>query len=156
MLTEFCTPYKEEELSDGLGVAKDLHDTLLDLRTKKGFGRGIAAPQIGVNKRLVVLQLEKPLYLFNPELHDLSPETFELWDDCFSFPDLLVRVRRHRSLRLPYRDHKWREQSLNAHGAVSELLQHEVDHLDGILATARAVDAKAFALKSQRHLIELP
>ena len=76
---------------------------------------------------------------------------FELWDDCMSFPDLVVRVRRHRSCRICYRDLDWIEREWQLEGDLSELLQHETDHLDGILAVSRAIDGASFALRSQRQ-----
>jgi len=70
---------------------------------------------------------------------------------CMSFPDLLVQVRRHRACSVTYRDSAWREVRIRVEGALSELIQHEIDHLDGILATSRAIGGGAFALQSQRH-----
>jgi peptide deformylase len=74
----------------------------------------------------------------------------EVWDDCMCFPDLLVRVLRHRRIRLTFRDLDWKGRSLDLEGDLAELLQHEYDHLDGILAVSRAIDGKSFALRSQR------
>jgi peptide deformylase len=76
-----------------------------------------------------------------------------LWDDCMSFPDLLVRVKRHTGFTLTYLDEHGVEHSMAVGGVLSELLQHEIDHLDGVLAVSRAVDGAAFALRSQRHLL---
>ena len=73
-------------------------------------------------------------------------ETYELLDDCMSFPGLLVRVRRHRRAVLRYTDTDGAARELRLEGDLSELLQHEYDHLDGILATMRAVDGKSFYL----------
>jgi peptide deformylase len=67
-----------------------------------------------------------------------------------SFPDLMVKVRRNRSCRVTYRDDAWQEHTIEAEGPLAELLQHEIDHLSGILATMRAVDGSAFALRSER------
>src|SRR5262245_55556913 len=71
----------------------DLNDTLVDLRTRKGFGRGISAPQIGIPERVIVIDIERPFELINPVIVHQSRKTMTLWDDCFSFPDLLVKVR---------------------------------------------------------------
>jgi len=76
-----------------------------------------------------------------------------VWDDCMCFPDLLVRVERHRSCRITYRDREWKEHAMVLEGDLSELLQHECDHLDGILAVSQAVDKFAFALKSQKKFL---
>ena len=86
----------------------------------------------------------------NPVLTPDGPEMMELWDDCMSFPDLLVRVRRHKKCRLTFRDAAWRHRQIELEGDLSELLQHEYDHLDGILAVSRAIGARHFALRSQR------
>src|SRR5262245_41540708 len=128
-------------------VADDLRDTLYDFRSRYGAGRAIAAPQLGVAKRLIYLDVPEPAILFNPELSSRSETLMEVWDDCLCFPDLLVRVLRHRSCVLTYRDRDWVERRMPLDGALSELLQHEVDHLDGILAVSRAIDGRAFALR---------
>jgi peptide deformylase len=61
-----------------------------------------------------------------------------MWDDCFSFPDLLVWLRRNRSIEVVYMDEFGRVTRKRVSGRLSELLQHEIDHLDGILAVDRA------------------
>jgi len=90
------------------------------------------------------MNIDKPLVFINPELHYLSDELFELWDDCMSFPNLLVRVKRHQSLTIKYLDENWQPQQWQMDGALSELLQHEYDHLNGVLCTMRAIDDKSF------------
>lgn len=127
----------------------DLRDTLSDFRNRFGFGRAIAAPQIGVHKRLLMVTLTRPEPLINPEIIKASSDLMELWDDCFSFPDLMVRVRRHRSIRVRYLDAHGACQTLDAEGDLSELLQHEIDHLDGVLAVDRAIDTHSFALRTE-------
>ena len=71
----------------------------------------------------------------------------ELMDDCMSFPKLLVRVRRHRHCILRYLDENWTPQEMQMEDDMSELIQHEYDHLNGILATMRAIDNKSFVMK---------
>ena len=130
-------------------IIRDLGDTLADFRRRFGFGRAIAAPQIGVKQRILFLNCGNPLPLINPQIVWASSERMELWDDCFSFPDLMVRVSRHVQVVVEYRDAQGVGQKLTAEGALSELLQHEIDHLDGILATDRAINARSFALRSE-------
>jgi len=126
-------------------AAERLMDVLERFRGALGFGRAIAAPQIGVAERFVALNLgEGPFVIANPVITWRSPQTFTLWDDCMSFPDLLVRVRRHASISVRYLDldgrvREWPELERSR----SELLQHELDHLDGILAVDRALDRDA-------------
>jgi peptide deformylase len=147
-------PVLEAELSTAREIGVDLHDTMMDFRRRHGWGRAIAAPQIGVFKRIVYLHVDKPWLIINPTLEAASAETIELWDDCMSFPDLLVRVRRHASITLRWRDELWEERTLRVEGVLSGLLQHELDHLDGILAVARAIDGAYFALQSERALLK--
>lgn len=152
-LLERCEPVLESHLEGIKPIIQDLHDTLMAFRAKYSAGRAIAAPQIGAMKRLVYMHTGKPVVFINPVLDLKSTEMMELWDDCMSFPELLVKVHRHQQCRITYRDENWEEQSMILEGDLSELLQHEVDHLDGILAVQRAIDHRSFALRSQRHLL---
>lgn len=146
-LYEMCEPVLESELALVPDWVQQLHEAMEDIRRVYQFGRGIAAPQLGIMKRLFYLNLDRPYIILNPEVKDLSDEKFELWDDCMSFPNLLVKVKRHESLTLHYRDENWKPQSWQVSGAISELIQHEYDHLDGVLCTMRAIDEKAFRWK---------
>jgi len=143
-LYQVCEPVQQNELPLVKTWVADLHNVMQQIRERYHFGRAIAAPQLGIMKRLIYMNIDKPMVFINPELHDLSDEKFELWDDCMSFPNLLVRVSRHRSLTIKYLDENWQPQQWQMEDNLSELLQHEYDHLDGILCTMRAVDEKAF------------
>lgn len=128
-----------------LAEASRLIATLRDFRDKSGFGRAISAVQVGVPKRLVAMNLgAEPFVLVNPEIVSRSDDTFLVWDDCLSVPDVLVRVRRHSRVSLVYRDHLFRLRHWNdLPRDLSELVQHEVDHLDGVLMTERAEGDRA-------------
>jgi peptide deformylase len=152
-LYEASQSVEREEIQQIERVVDDLHDTLQDFREKYGAGRAIAAPQIGVMKRLIYVHIDEPLAIINPSMDWKSEGMMEVWDDCMCFPDLLVRVLRHRECRLVYRDLSWSEKGLDLEGDMSELLQHEYDHLDGILATSRAIDERSFALRSQKDFL---
>lgn len=134
-------------------IISDLALTLADFRDRKGFGRAIAAPQIGRHSRIIFVDMHDgsfgPAPLINPEIVGASDEKMELWDDCFSFPDLMVRVKRHAEIDVSFMDADGREQKITARGDLSELLQHEIDHLDGILAVDRAIDRFSLALRSE-------
>ncbi len=146
-LYETSSPVEHHELPLVHKWVQDLHEAMEDIRKTYGFGRGIAAPQLGIMKRLFYLNLDKPYVIINPELGDLSEEKFELWDDCMSFPNLLVKVSRHKSLTLSYLDENWEKQVIQAEGDISELIQHEYDHLDGVLCTMRAIDDKSLKIR---------
>lgn len=121
----------------------DLHDTLMEYRKIYGAGRAVAAPQIGVKKRLLYMYTDKPYVFVNPVLTFPDDETYSLMDDCMSFPGLMVKVERHKRAEIRYLDEAFQPQFMELEGDLSELLQHEYDHLDGILATMRAVDNKS-------------
>lgn len=144
-LYQTCEPVLESELPLVTEWVADLHNVMEEIRAKYQFGRGIAAPQLGIMKRLIYLNVDYPQVIINPELVAVSDETDELWDDCMSFPNLLVLVRRHRKLTMSYRDEHWQPHTWEVTDwGLSELLQHEYDHLNGVLCTMRAVDAQAF------------
>ncbi len=142
----------QDEIAFVKTIVNDLHDTLIDFRQRYHCGRAIVAPQIGVMKRLIYLNVDKPIVFINPITDQFSTETFELWDDCMSFPDLLVRVKRFQSCRIRFKDLNWEDQEIQLKGDLSELLQHEYDHLDGILAVQKAIDQFSFAIKSHSKL----
>lgn len=144
ILYEKSVPIIKEELPQVKNWVAELHNTMEEIRAKYNFGRGIAAPQLGIMKRLIYINIDRPLIIINPELNHLSTELFEMWDDCMSFPNLLVKVKRHSSLTLNYMDENWQPQTIKANDDLSELIQHEYDHLDGILCTMRAIDEKSF------------
>lgn len=122
---------------------------LQQFRAEFGFGRAIAAPQIGIARRMVAMNLgEGPFLMVNPEITWKSDMSFTMWDDCMSFPFLMVRLARAESLTLVWQDadgnpFTWEK----VDRARSELIQHEVDHLDGILSVDLALDRDALVAR---------
>ncbi|MFO7460794.1 MAG: peptide deformylase [Desulfatiglandales bacterium] len=147
-------PIAEDDLDPVRAATEDLHDTLLDFRKRYGAGRAIAAPQIGCMKRLIYLFIHEPVVFINPCLEDLSREMIEVWDDCMCFPELLVKVQRHKACTVRFMDLDWKERVMTLTDDLSELLQHEHDHLDGILAVSRALDGRSFALRNQKSSLK--
>jgi peptide deformylase len=136
--------------AEACGVFRDLRDTLHEFQRTHGFGRGISAVQIGEPKRLIYIELEGRAYsLRNPEFEWQSEEKFQLWDDCFSFPNLLVRLERSMAVRVRYADEAGAVARIEARGGFSELLQHEIDHLDGVLAVDRALDRESLCTREE-------
>ena len=123
----------------------DLRDTLHDFQARHGFGRGISAIHSGRPERVSYIEFAGVAYeLVNPQWQFLSPEKFVLWDDCFSFPELLVLLERSEHVKLHHAGGV-----LEAKGAFAELLQHEMDHLDGILAVDRALPGNSLATRAE-------
>ena len=93
-----------EELAKVREVVADLQDTMANFRVKYGFGRAIAAPQIGELLRIIYMNLDNHSYaLVNPRL-EFGLEPMELWDDCMSFPGLEVWVKRFQKTKITYKD----------------------------------------------------
>lgn len=143
-LYEKCEPVLQSELPLIPGWVADMDNVMKEIRAKYNFGRAIAAPQLGIMKRLIYMNIDKPAVFINPEFTYLSDELFDLWDDCMSFPNLLVKVKRHKKLTIKYLDESWQPQEWHMKDDLSELLQHEYDHLEGILCISRAIDHKSF------------
>jgi peptide deformylase len=143
-LYEVSEPVEKSELILVKDWVADLDKVMKEIRAKYNFGRAIAAPQLGIMKRLIYMNIVKPTVFINPEITYRSEREFELWDDCISFPNLLVKVKRHKKITIKFLDEQWVPQEWIVEDDVSELLQHEYDHLDGILCTMRAIDQKSF------------
>ena len=137
-------------------IMDDMRETLRDWQSRFGAGRAIAAPQIGAPVRMIYLEMDKPWPMINPEIVDIGNEDFEVWDDCFSFPNLLVRVSRAYRIRVKYQDFKGAWQEVDLEGDRAELLQHEIDHLDGVLAVDRPQGLDPFCLREEWHRLYGP
>ena len=146
-LYEVSDEVKVEELESLRPVFEDMFDCIRAIQRELGFGRAIAAPQIGVQKRVICMLTDRPYVIINPTLEFIGDGKMEVMDDCMSFPGLLVRVERYRHCILRYMDENWEPQEKRMDDDMSELIQHEYDHLDGILSTMRAIDNKAFVMK---------
>jgi peptide deformylase len=144
-----CSAVKEFSSKETQRTIVDLRDTLDDFRNRHGFGRGIAAPQIGATLSIIFIRLGGLDALINPKVIKRSTQMIELWDDCFSFPDILVKVRRHKRIEISYVDESGERKTLKAADAISELLQHEIDHINGVLAIDRAIRKRDIILRSE-------
>jgi len=134
-------------------LVEDLSDTLAFWRENTGYGRGIAAPQLGVNLRVIFLRLpvENAWPLVNPEITARSAEKIVVWDACLSFLSIFMQVERQREITVRYQDlqGEWHEVNAGEERNLSELLQHEIDHLDGILAVDRITDIRTLCTREE-------
>jgi peptide deformylase len=144
-------------------LIEDLSDTLRYWRKATGYGRGIAAPQIGAPVRVIFLRLpgEEPWALVNPVITERSKEKIVVWDACLSFLSIFMQVERHREVTVRYQDLNRAEREVHAgeERNLSELLQHEIDHLDGILAVDRITDIRTMCTREEfekRYRAESP
>lgn len=155
ILRERCSLVKNVRTPEITETVTNLRDTLFDFRARMGFGRGIAAPQIGFTMQIIYIDFEYHGALINPKITKRSRQKFMLWDDCFSFPDMLVRVVRNNTIVVSFINEEGQRKKLKAEGALSELLQHEIDHINGILAIDRAIDSKHIILRSEWEKMSL-
>lgn len=118
-------------------VARLMDDMLETMYAAPGIG--LAAPQIGVARRVLVIDLAKdgeerqPLRIANPEFLWLSDEDRSYEEGCLSVPEHYAEVTRPAALRLRYLDHQNEIRELDAEGLLATVIQHEMDHLDGVL-----------------------
>lgn len=141
----------KDEIDKARLIIRDLHDTMMNFREKYGFGRAIAAPQINELYRIIYMNVDgKATAFINPKLEFEEDQSFEMWDDCMSFPGLEVKLKRYRKCRVLYKNIEWEDCVHEYTGDLSELIQHEYDHLDGILAVQRAIDDKSFRINRNK------
>lgn len=153
VLREKCAAVEDPASPEVRAVVTDLADTLAHWRVKTGYGRAIAAPQIGVLQRVIFLKLpnEDPWPLVNPQIVERSREKIVVWDACLSFLSIFMQVERHREITVQYQDLQGNTLEVEAgeERNLSELLQHEIDHLDGILAIDRVVNLKTICTREE-------
>jgi peptide deformylase len=146
-----------EELS-----SKDFSQLLVDLRDsmKHHGGIGIAAPQIGVGLSVALIELQGfnrygedvdlPLTVFvNPEISVLSTETQGFWEGCLSVPGLRGFVERPKKVKVDYWNEKGEKKELIAEGFLATVLQHELDHLKGVLYVDHIKDMKLLSYQEE-------
>lgn len=132
-------------------ILEDLKDTLTWAQEYYGMGRAAAAPQLGYLKRVVYVQMpNRSFYLVNPEIVRRSDETFEVWDSCFSMEAaFFVKIPRNRVITVQYRDENGGRHVEEFRDDMSELLQHELDHLDGVMCSDHLRDPRDIVMKAE-------
>lgn len=143
-LLEKALPVDRDDLPGLTPYIEKMDRLILEFRQRYGRGRAIAAPQIGLLKRIICINTGKPQLLINPVIEYASDEMMEVWDDCMSFPNLLVKLKRHKRITISFLDLDMKAQLWKLEDDMAELLQHEYDHLDGILAISKAKDISCF------------
>ena len=112
----------------------DMLETMYD-----AVGVGLAAPQIGVSKRIMVIdeshddEKKTPLFMINPEIIEKSQDCILGEEGCLSVPDMRADVERFAEIKVKYLDYHGEEKILNADDFLAIVIQHEIDHLDGLL-----------------------
>ena len=140
---EYPHPVLKQKSEKVSKIDAELHRLLDDMLETMyaAAGVGLAAPQGGVLKRVVVIDIShedegekrSPLYLVNPEIIWHSEEESCQFEGCLSLPDQSAEVNRFKQVRVHYQDYDGKEKEISADGLLAVALQHEIDHLDGIL-----------------------
>ncbi|SNR29012.1 peptide deformylase [Hymenobacter mucosus] len=153
VLRQIAQPVPDPTAPAVATLVTDLMDTVGHWRATTGYGRAIAAPQIGELQRVILLHLPgRPVWpLINPTIIDHSPEKMVVWDACLSFLSIFMQVERYEWITVRYQDQQgqWHETHAGREDDLAELLQHEIDHLDGILSIDRMVDVKSLCSREE-------
>ena len=123
-------PAKEVE-----AVMRDLKDTLKSLKQKHKRGGGLSAVQIGKRVQIIYIEVKRhSFFMINPKIIKKSRRKIEVWDFCFSGAAAITApIKRHKSITVEFTDEKCQKRTETYVDYWSELMQHEIDHLDGIL-----------------------
>jgi peptide deformylase len=102
-----------------------------------------------VLRRVVLIDVDGVGAMVNPRITEASVERMVVWDACLSFLSIVCQVLRHRWIEVRFETMEGETQELRAEGDLAELLQHEIDHLDGILTVDRVVDPRTFCTREE-------
>ena len=153
LLRQRSLPVADPTARDIYELVRDMADTLAHWRATTGYGRAIAAPQLGVLHRVIFLKLPgvEPWPLINPEIIECGEEKIVVWDACLSFLSIFMQVERRRQITVRYQNLYGETLEFEAGDDrnLSELMQHEIDHLDGILAIDRVTDAQTICSREE-------
>lgn len=135
-----------EEITEKI---KELGQDMLDTMYKYD-GIGLAASQVGILKRVIVYDIKyfeedekpEPHILINPVITSRSKSMIEVEEGCLSFPDIYEKVLRHEKVTVEYTDINGKKKKINAKDIEAVVLQHEIDHLDGIVFLDRVEEQK--------------
>jgi peptide deformylase len=120
-------------------------------------GIGLAAPQVGVQKQLLVVDCElddpttPPFVLINPAIKKSSKETCVIQEGCLSVPGVFLDVTRPEMIEVSYKDENGRPRTLRATGLLARVIQHEMDHLNGVMFVDRVENQLALTSELSKH-----
>lgn len=154
-LFQVSSPVESSEIPKLGGIIEDMIDTMKD-----ADGAGLAAPQIGVMKRIVIFGVEQnPRYpyaepvpftiLINPSIKPLNDEFEQGWEGCLSVPGMRGLVARHANVRYTGLNEKGEQIDRTVSGFHARVVQHECDHLDGVLYPLRVTDMRNFGFEEE-------
>ena len=135
---------KAEEIEDSQSL--EIQELILNMleTLEANNGLGLAAPQVGKSVRLCIVKVpeEETLVLINPKIKSKSWKKVIEEEGCLSFPGQFFPVKRHKKVRVKALDRMGKKINIKAEGILSKALQHEIDHLDGILFIEKRIKTK--------------
>ena len=156
-LKQVCEPCSSIEEGEEIGAK------LLNELNDKGVG--LAANQIGINKRVCVINVKEPVVLINPKIVEKSPEVFAFMESCLSFENDVIKTIRHNWVKVQADNHSstlffsiWNEDNKDGYNKADKLnyaletacVQHEIDHLDGITMFDREYKPQPLLRKNEK------
>ena len=137
------TPPADFDFDNPSADPKEIETNLSEALTKFG-GLGLSANQVGLNARVFVMKTadKGTVGFFNPELLRVSQETELMREGCLSFPDIYIMLKRSKEVEMKYQDSDGEEHVLMLEGLGARCVQHEIDHLNGIIFLERASQLK--------------
>ena len=136
------TPPMEFDFKNPTHDPKEIEEKLSEAMEKFG-GIGLSANQVGIDARVFVMRTQDGIQaFFNPELTRISQETDLLKEGCLSFPDIYLMIKRSKVVEMKYFDANGEEHLITLEGLGARCVQHEIDHLNGIIFLQRASKLK--------------
>lgn len=149
ILKQVMEPYKFEDYNATWDLAEHLVKVM---REKKGLG--LSANQLGLPYRVFAMEGDPAMVCFNPRVVDVSSETITLEEGCLSFPNLYLRVKRPRTIRVRFTDPSNETHTQKLDGISARVFLHEMDHLDGIDYRKRANRYHLEKAQKQKHKLD--
>lgn len=137
--------------TDPIQLAHDLAETMI-----ANNGLGLSANQAGLPYRAFAVMAEKIIVLFNPKIVDYSEETLYMEEGCLSYPNLFIKVKRPKAIKIRYTEPNGNTITTTFGGLTARVIQHEYDHMEGITYTQRANRIHVDQAKKRLKLGKIP
>lgn len=152
-IRKYGDPVLKKKCEEVLEVTEEVKRFCRDLveTMKENKGLGLAASQVGVLKRIIAVQTgQGPIIFINPKIYEKSKEVVVMEEGCLSFPKIYLKIKRPKSVKAEALDGSGKKIEISAEGLMARVIQHEVDHLDGILIADKVGLLKKLKIKKQK------
>jgi len=135
-IKKYPDPILRKKCEEVKKITPEIKELVLNMieTMQKNNGIGLAAPQVGVLKRIIVVEaFQGPKSFINPKILKKSKGTEIMEEGCLSFPGLFLKIKRAKEIEIEGFDKEFKFKKIKAEGILAKVLQHEIDHLDGVL-----------------------